>query len=265
MPLTSDTNQSMSLEQIRTEFFGASYTGSISMNQLYRGGTYVDSTKEVTDGISSISASGFGQGGYTARANAPGGDLNTTTGQTGFYGGCFPYQYGFLKNAQQINPNLCQSTHHEYPISYIWNGTVRSHQPDTILTYGGTCGEGNNVEHVMECTMGRDGDYYIWGYDLDSTATLKVEIDTGSGYSTVYGPSAQGGVALRHSATGIESGDKIKLTMAASNNHMSFHAWISTSSSTNTDETINVNTSIPDGTPGNETISLGDFYGGENA
>ena len=88
MPLTSDTSQSMSLEQIRTEYFGSEYTGSISMNQLYRGGSYVDSTKEVTDAISSITASGFGQAGYVqGRANAPGGDLNTSAGQTGFYGG----------------------------------------------------------------------------------------------------------------------------------------------------------------------------------
>jgi len=262
MPLTSDTNQSMSLEQIRTEYFGGSYTGSISMNQLYRGGSYVDSTKEVTDAISSITASGFGQGGYSDRANAPGGDLNTSAGQTGYYGGYFPGQYGFLKNAQQINPNLGGT--------YIWNGTARSFQPDTILIYGGTCGDGigepNTVTHVMECTMGRAGNYYIWGYDLDNSATLKVEIDTGSGYSTVYGPTAQSNsVSLRHSATGIESGDKIKLTMYALNNHMIFNCYMSTSSTSNSDKSVNVNTSVPDGTSGNETISLGNFYGGENA
>ena len=46
---------------------------------------------------------------------------------------------------------------------------------------------------------------------------------------------------------------------------MEFHAYISTSSTTHEDKTINLNTSVPDGTTGNETISLGDFYGGENA
>ena len=116
MPLTSDTNQSMSLEQIRTEFFGSEYTGSISMNQLYRGGTYVDSTKELTDGISgSPTYSGAGNApssgevmGYNQQWNK--GNLNTwsfsnTTNQN-FYGGRFPKQFGFHVNGASASSNL---------------------------------------------------------------------------------------------------------------------------------------------------------------
>ena len=258
--MTLQSSGAISLDQIRTEY---GISGAVSMNQLYKGGTYVDATKEITNAISSVSTSGFGNAGYTARANA--GDLNTTSGHTGFYGGCFPYQYGFLKNAQQINPSLCQSTHDDYPTSYIWNGTARSYQPDNIFQFGGTCGTNPSYSPrtlVMECTMGRAGDYYIWGYDLDNDATLKVEIDTGSGFSTVYGATAQSSTTtLRHSATGIDVGDKIKLTMYANGEHMLFTCYISTSNSTSQDKSINVSTNVP--TSG--AITFSNFYGGENA
>ena len=255
--MTLDASGSLSMSEFRTEYVGGS--SSLSMGDLYRGGTYVDSTKEVTDAISSVTASGFGQGGYTDRANAPGGDLNTSVGQWGYYGGYFPYQYGFLKNAQQIGSSLQGN--------YIWSGTSRSYQPDNIFQYGGTCGDGNaepiSVTHVMECTMGRAGDYYIWGDDYDNNATLKVEIDTGSGFSTVYGATSQSSTTtLRHSATGIDVGDKIKITMYAYNDHMIFRSYISTSNSTNNDKTINISTTVPaSGNP----ISFSNFYGGENA
>ena len=65
MPLQS--SGAISMNDMRSEFgFGSS---SISANQLYRGGSYVDATQNVNNAISSVTDSGFGQPGYSQRYN----------------------------------------------------------------------------------------------------------------------------------------------------------------------------------------------------
>ena len=86
---------------MRTEF---GISGSISMSDLYRGGSYVDTEQARTDIISSVSDSGFGQSGYSKRFNY--GNLNnwsfsTTTSQN-YYGGRFIYQMGYLYMVKQV-------------------------------------------------------------------------------------------------------------------------------------------------------------------
>ena len=88
---------SISMDQMRTEF---GISGAISMSDLYRGGSHVDTEQARTDLISSVSDSGFGQSGYSKRFNY--GNLNnwsfsTTTSQN-YYGGRFIYQMGYLYN-----------------------------------------------------------------------------------------------------------------------------------------------------------------------
>ena len=71
--MTLQSSGPISLDQIRTEY---GISGAVSMNQLYRNGSYVDNTKEVTDAISSVSDSGFPWMGYSNdRYNY--GNLNT--------------------------------------------------------------------------------------------------------------------------------------------------------------------------------------------
>ena len=101
MPLQS--SGAISMNDMRSEFgFGSS---SISANQLYRGGSYVDATQNVNNAISSVTDSGFGQPGYSQRYNF--GNLSNwsfyntnihTGGATAqnYYGGRFPFQMGYL-------------------------------------------------------------------------------------------------------------------------------------------------------------------------
>ena len=59
--MTLQSSGAISLDQIRTEY---GISGAVSMNQLYKGGTYVDSTKALTDALSSVSNTGYGFPGY---------------------------------------------------------------------------------------------------------------------------------------------------------------------------------------------------------
>ena len=64
--MTLQSSGSISMDQMRTEF---GISGSISMSDLYRGGSEVPSTKEITDAISSVSYSGVSSAtlGYSQR------------------------------------------------------------------------------------------------------------------------------------------------------------------------------------------------------
>ena len=66
--MTLQSSGSISMSQIRTEI-GTS--GAISMSDLYRVNTSSEfpTTKELTNAISSVSDSGYGQSGYSERYN----------------------------------------------------------------------------------------------------------------------------------------------------------------------------------------------------
>tara|TARA_B100000902_G_scaffold396866_1_gene459005 strand:- start:3996 stop:4817 length:822 start_codon:yes stop_codon:yes gene_type:complete len=273
MPLTSDTNQSMSLEQIRTEYFGGSYTGPISMNQLYRGGSYVDSTKEVTDAISGRPSytfngvadrdnSSFGYG-YSNRYMY--GNLHTYSGGIGA-GGTFAY--GYIYNNQALSSVFNTRIINNggiYGSNYVSGGYA-----DYILMHMGTTGsvyqQGsvNQATEILTATMSRAGTYYVLAKSNDGAGTLKIEVNTGSGFSTVYNTTQLTTTLSSKYTFNASVGDQIRFTLYGNTEQISRHYFLSTSS-TGADKTINLNTSVPDGTTGNETISLGNFYGGENA
>ena len=281
--MTLQSSGAISLDQIRTEY---GISGAVSMNQLYRGGSYVDSTKEVTDAISSVtegysvvsgtvsygSSSAWGQEGYSQRWNH--GNLNawsfSNTTNQGFYGGRYPGQYGYLINGQQTSSALQSldasngggSKAGQYGY-YVNNGESFAAQPDTILDMKCTCDNGLSQDHSLECTIGRAGDYYVWDYANDSGVnSLKVEVDTGSGFSTVYDFAYIGSsYTKRYDATDMSVGDKIKITLRGVGEKMVYAAFLSTSTTTHADKTINVSTTVP----ASGAITFSNFYGGENA
>ena len=90
--MTLQSSGAISMNDMRTEF---GISGAISMSDLYRGGSEVPSTKEITDAISSVSYSGVSSAtlGYSQRYMY--GNLHTYSGGIGA-GGTFAY--GFMYN-----------------------------------------------------------------------------------------------------------------------------------------------------------------------
>ena len=150
--MTLQSSGAISMNDMRTEF---GISGAISMNGLYRGGSEVPSTKELTNAISSISDSGYGVSGYSQRYNV--GNLNTSNAGTGYYGGVFPFQYGYLFNNQAASSNIQSSG-----ASYINNGAAKNSTYDSIMTMFGTCGNGQSISLVHNITFARAGTYYVW-------------------------------------------------------------------------------------------------------
>lgn len=269
---------------MRTEF---GISGAISMSDLYRGGSEVPSTAEATNAFSSVtegysvisgsvtygSSSAWGQEGYTQRWNH--GDLNdwsfsNTTNQN-FYGGRYPRQYGYFKNGEGASSDLqsldasngggTRAGTYGY---YINNGGVTPANyptPDNVLDMTCTCDNGLVQEHSLTCTVGRAGDYYIWNYSAGSQGFMRVEIDTGSGFSEVYSLTgiSSSGYVKRHDATGMTVGDKIRVVLRGSGESIMYSAQISTSSSTAFDKTVPTNTSVPE----SGEIEFEDLYGAE--
>ena len=145
---------------------------------------------------------------------------------------------------------------------YVNNGESFAAQPDTILDMKCTCDNGLSQDHSLECTIGRAGDYYVWDYANDSGVnSLKVEVDTGSGFSTVYDFAYIGSsYTKRYDATDLSVGDKIKITLRGVGEKMVYAAFLSTSTTTHADKTINVSTTVP----ASGAITFSNFYGGEN-
>ena len=72
--MTLQSSGAISMGDMRTEF---GISGSISMSDLYRGGSEVPTTAELTNAISSVSDSGYGNSGYSQRYNVC--NLNTAS------------------------------------------------------------------------------------------------------------------------------------------------------------------------------------------
>ena len=228
---------------MRTEF---GISGAISMSDLYRGGSEVPTTAELTNAISSVSDSGYGNSGYSQRYNV--GNLNTSNAGTGYYGGAFPFQYGYLFNNQAASSNIQSSG-----ASYINNGAAKNTTYDTIMTMFGTSGSGQSKSFVHNITFARAGTYYVWGYDLDNFGTITV---SGANSGNISSTSLSNSYVLK-ATIGVSASQTVAITVANSGEKIVFGFNISTSSSTQTDKTITVNS----GVPSSGTIAFSDLYG----
>ncbi len=228
---------------MRTEF---GISGAISMSDLYRGGSEVPTTAELTNAISSVSDSGYGNSGYSERYNV--GNLNTSNAATGYYGGVFPRQYGYLFNNQSASSNIQNSG-----ASYINNGAAKNATYDSIMTMFGTSGSGQSKSFTHNITFARAGTYYVWGYDLDNFGTITV---SGANSGNISSTSLSNSYVLK-ATIGVSASQTVTITIANSGERIVFGFNISTSSSTHLDKTISANT----GVPSSGTIAFSDLYG----
>ena len=237
----------ISMSEIRSEI-GTS--GAISMSDLYRVNTSSEfpTTKELTNAISSVSDSGYGNGGYSQRYNV--GNLNTSSVATGYFGGPFPFQYGYLFNNQAASSSIQSSG-----ASYIMNGAAKNTTFDTIMTMFGTSASGQTKSFVHNITFARAGTYYVWGYDLDNFGTITV---SGADSGNISATSVSNSYALK-ATIGVSADQTVTITMANSSEKIVFGFNISTSSSSQEDKTITVNS----GVPSSGAISFSDLYGAE--
>ena len=238
----------ISMSEIRTEI-GTS--GAISMSDLYRVNTSSEfpTSIEVTDGISSISYSGVSGAtlGYSNRYMY--GDLTTYSGGIGAGG---IWAYGFLYNSRATTSSINNA-------AYIQNsGTNGASYPmDFILMHMGTSRSGQTLTETLTATMGRAGTYYVLGYSLDA-GQLGIEVDTGSGFSTVYALATQSTTQTSRYTFNASVGDKIRFTLKGIGEEIVRYYYLSTSSSAN-DKTLSINT----GVPSSGTISFSDLYGAD--
>ena len=269
MPIPNN-NQSISFSQLKSEY---AVTGtSCSYSQLKRGGSFVDNSKniELTDGISSVSysatvyggsAMSFPHQGYSERYMY--GNLHTYSGGLGAGGN---WAYGFMYNHQALNSVFSTRMINNSGSNYT--GSNYLDISDNVIFHAATSADGDGVDtEVLTATMGRAGTYYVL---VVGPLTLKVEVDTGSGFTTGYGPTATSnspGFANVYTFN-ASVGDKIRFTLSVGGETISSYYMLSTSSTTD-DRTLNVllNQNVPtDATlVASNGISLSDFYGGENA
>jgi len=231
----------ISMSEIRSEI-GTS--GAISMSDLYRvnSSSEFPTTKELTNAISSVSDSGYGNSGYSQRYNV--GNLNTASFVSGY-----TFQYGYLFNNQAASSSIQSNA------TYINNGASVSAQYDSIMTMFGTSGGGQSKSLVHNITFARAGTYYVWGYDLDNFGTITV---SGANSGNISATSLSNSYVLK-ATIGVSASQTVVITVANAGEKIVFGFNISTSSSTHLDKTITVNS----GVPSSGAISFSDLYGAE--
>ena len=235
----------ISMGDMRTEI-GTS--GAISMSDLYRGQGEIPTVKELTNAISSVSDSGYGNSGYSQRYNV--GNLNTSNFGTGYYGGAFPFQMGYLFNDQAASSSIQSSS-----ASYIMNGSPKNSTFDCIMFMQGTSGSGQSKSFVHNITFARSDTYYVWGYDLDNFGTITV---SGANSGNISSTSLSSSYVLK-ATIGVSASQTVAITIANSGEKIVFGFTISTSNSNYLDKTIAANT----GVPSSGAISFSDLYGAE--
>ena len=238
----------ISMSEIRSEI-GTS--GAISMSDLYRvnSSSEFPTTKELTNAISSVSDSGYGQSGYSERYNV--GNLNTSNAGTGYYGGVFPYQYGYLINNQGASSNIINSG-----ASGLFSGGALSFTADNIMYMGASGRSGqavNTWEH--DITFARAGTYYVWGYSYFAAgATIAI---SGANSGNISATSMTNSGYRLDSTIGVSANQTVSIDITSGGERIFFGFSISTSNSTHLDKTISANT----GVPSSGTISFSDLYG----
>ena len=261
----------LSFSQLKSTY-GVTGT-SCAFSQLVRGGGFVDNSKnvEVTNAISSIDSytlNGINQRntplalGYSNRYMY--GDLTTYSGSIGSGG---TWAYGFLYNSRATTSSINNA-------SYINNGIINgaNYNMDFLLFHMGTSadinGGGTNiVTEVLTATIGRAGTYYFLSQQSGGgIVTLQIEINTGSGFSTVFGHVGGNTVNISTAQTSpytfnASVGNQIRVTLYGRGSNISRYYYLSTSS-TSPDKTANVliNQNVPSSA---NNIALSDFYEGE--
>ena len=273
MPLQS--SGAISMNDMRSEF---GISGSISMSQLYRGGSYVDTEQSRTDLISSVTDSGFGQSGYSQRFNY--GNLNnwsfSTTGNPpqNFYGGRFPFQMGYLYNGQTGSSDLqslsaangggTRAGTYGY---YMYNGAARNYDSGAVLYYACTHGMSASSPHTLNVTFAVAGTYYIFAgqpnaYPYDQAYRYSISgansgnITNKYAYGYTEGNTA-GSFGVNGRTITVSANQTVTFTMLQTSQSVQQFLSISTKNTQWNSRVAQVNTSVP----GSGQISFSQLYG----
>ena len=243
----------ISMSEIRSEI-GTS--GAISMSDLYRvnSSSEFPTTKEITNGISSVSYSGVSGAtlGYSQRYMY--GNLHTYSGSLGAGG---TWAYGFMYNTQALSSVFNSVYINNSGGSVVGSNYVSAAPADHILFHMGTSRSGQTLTETLTATMGRAGTYYVLGYSLNN-GQLGIEVDTGSGFSTVYSLATQSTTLTSRYTFNASVGHKIRFTLKGIGEEITRYYILSTSNSAQ-DKTLTVNS----GVPSSGAISFSDLYGAE--
>ena len=242
--MTLQSSGAISLDQIRTEY---GISGAVSMNQLYRNGSYVDNTKEVTDAISSVSDSGFPWMGYSNdRYNY--GNLNTWSGSVPAGG---TKVYGYTINSQAVTSAIA---------SYISSSGQYLDPPsndDTIFSWSFNSVTTKSASVTLTFNNARLGTYYAWGHCLDNFSTMAISGAASGNISATTLPTTHAKIAT----IVVDSSNKVvTFTMNCPGQRIYADVFLNTTDALN-DKTILVNQSVPT----SSAIDFQDFYNGENA
>ena len=186
--MTLQSSGAISLDQIRTEY---GISCAVSMNQLYKGGTYVDSTKALTDALSSVSNTGYGFPGY---------------------GGVI-YNYGDLSTAT-LTANTNWRTQSN---GYLYNNTTPSasisgYNPvpssNTCIIEGEMDTQSESHTVYVSATFSRGGTYYVYAKEGDGNGTIAVSgADSGNISATTVATTT-----TKYADIVVTSGDTVVLT-----------------------------------------------------
>ena len=271
--MTLQSSGSISMDQMRTEF---GISGAISMSDLYRGGSYVDTEQARTDLISSVSDSGFGQSGYSKRFNY--GNLNnwsfgTTTSQN-YYGGRFIYQMGYLYNGQTGSSDLqsldssngggTRAGTYGY---YMYNGSAKDYDSGAVLYYACTHGMSSSSPHTLNVTFAVAGTYYIFagqpnaypydqGYRYSISGASSGNVTNKYAYGYLEGNTA-GSFGVNGSTITVTANQTVTFTMLQTAQSIQQFLSISTKNDQWNSRVAQVNT----GVPSSGQISFSELYG----
>ena len=272
MPLQS--SGAISMNDMRSEF---GISGSISMSQLYRGGSYVDTEQSRTDLISSVSDSGFGQGGYSKRFNY--GNLNNWSFSTSgnppqnYYGGRFIFQMGYLYNGQtgssdlqSLNSSNAGGTRTEANY-YMYNGAAKNYDSGAVLYYACTHGMSSSSPHTLNVTFAVAGTYYIFagqpnaypydqGYRYSISGASSGNVTNKYAYGYLEGNTA-GSFGVNGSTITVTANQTVTFTMLQTSQSIQQFLSISTKNTQWNSRVAQVNTSVP----GSGQISFSQLYG----
>ena len=271
--MTLQSSGSISMDQMRTEF---GISGSISMSDLYRGGSYVDTEQARTDIISSVSDSGFGQSGYSKRFNY--GNLNNWSFSTSgnppqnYYGGRFPFQMGYLYNGQQASSELqtlsaANAGGARAQTCYIYNGAALNYESGAVLYYACTHGMSSSSPHTLNVTFAVAGTYYIFAgqpnaYPYDQAYRYSISgassgnVTDKYAYSYTEGNTA-GSFGVNGSTITVTANQTVTFTMLQTSQSVQQFLSISTKNDQWNSRVAQVNTSVPS----SGQISFSELYG----
>ena len=271
MPLQS--SGAISMNDMRSEF---GISGSISMSQLYRGGSYVDTEQARTDLISSVTDSGYGQSGYSKRFNY--GNLNNWSFSTSgnppqnYYGGRFPFQMGYLYNGQQASSELqtlgpSNAGGSRAQTCFIYNGATLNYESGAMFYYVATNQTSGGNYHVHNITFAVAGTYYVYvgqanGYPYDQYYYYSISgansgnVTNKNAYGYTIGNTA-GSFGVNGSTINVSANQTVTLTLNQQAGSISQECSISTKNNQWNSRVAQVNTSVP----GSGQISFSQLYG----